>query len=127
MPDLGTIIRTIREAGINVPIMGGDFLRRPRPVQGRRAGLRQRDLLRYAQLPGTRRDPRHGATSWTSYKAKYNAEPDAVWVATGWDVVMILAQAMEKAGSTDGAAMAKAMEDTEFSLLTGKLNWSGIG
>ena len=59
------------------------------------------------------------------YKAKFNADPDAVWVATGWDVVMIMAQAMEKAKSTDGAAMAKAMENTEFSLLTGKLKWSG--
>jgi branched-chain amino acid transport system substrate-binding protein len=60
------------------------------------------------------------------YKAKHNAEPDAVWVATGWDVVMIIAQAMQKAGTTDGAAVAKAMETTEFSLLTGKLKWSGI-
>jgi branched-chain amino acid transport system substrate-binding protein len=37
---------------------------------------------------------------------------------------MILAQAMQKAGSTDGAAMAKAMENTEWNLLTGKLKWS---
>ena len=58
-------------------------------------------------------------------KEKFKAEPDAVWVATGWDAVMILAQAMQKAGSTDGAAMAKAMEGTEFNLLTGKLKWSG--
>jgi len=61
----------------------------------------------------------------TAYKAKFNAEPDAVWVATGWDAVMILAQAMQKAGSTDGAAMAKAMETMDFNLLTGKLKWSG--
>jgi branched-chain amino acid transport system substrate-binding protein len=37
---------------------------------------------------------------------------------------MVLAQAMEKAGSTDGAAVAKAMESMEFNLLTGKLKWS---
>jgi branched-chain amino acid transport system substrate-binding protein len=42
----------------------------------------------------------------------------------GYDAVKLLAQAMEKAGSTEGAAMAKAMEDTEFDLLTGKLDWS---
>ena len=47
-----------------------------------------------------------------------------MWVATGWDAVMILVEAMKKAGSTDGAAMAKAMESTQFNLLTGKLRWS---
>jgi branched-chain amino acid transport system substrate-binding protein len=31
---------------------------------------------------------------------------------------------MELVGSTDGAAMAKAMENHEFDLLTGKLVWS---
>jgi branched-chain amino acid transport system substrate-binding protein len=30
---------------------------------------------------------------------------------------------MEKAGSTDGAAMAKAMEDNTWDLLTGTLDW----
>jgi branched-chain amino acid transport system substrate-binding protein len=31
---------------------------------------------------------------------------------------------MEKAGTTDGAAVAKAMEETEFDNLTGHLDWS---
>jgi branched-chain amino acid transport system substrate-binding protein len=46
-----------------------------------------------------------------------------MWVATGWDVVHLLARAMELAGSTDGAAVAKAMEDNTFDLLTGKLDY----
>ena len=125
MPDLGTIIRTIREAGINVPIMGGDSYDDPGlfkavgPDYGSEIYFDTHSFL----APGVTPDM---ANFLDVYKAKYNAEPDAVWVATGWDVVNILAQAMEKAGSTDGAAMAKAMEDTEYSLLTGKLNWSGV-
>jgi branched-chain amino acid transport system substrate-binding protein len=35
----------------------------------------------------------------------------------------VLTGAMEKAGSTDGAAMAKAMEDNTWDLLTGELDW----
>jgi branched-chain amino acid transport system substrate-binding protein len=58
------------------------------------------------------------------YQKKYGKPVDTLWVATGWDAIMVLTQAMEKAGSTDGAAMAKAMENNEFSLLTGKLKWS---
>jgi branched-chain amino acid transport system substrate-binding protein len=37
---------------------------------------------------------------------------------------MILAQAMEKAKTTEGTEVAKAMEDLQFTLLTGKLDWS---
>jgi branched-chain amino acid transport system substrate-binding protein len=37
---------------------------------------------------------------------------------------MVLAAAMKAAGTTDGAAVAREMEDTEYNLLTGKLKWS---
>jgi branched-chain amino acid transport system substrate-binding protein len=123
MPDLGMIIRTIREAGITTPIVGGDSYDDP--------GLFQAVGEQYGN------DIYFDTHSWVSpdtspqmkqfldlYQAKYNAAPDAMWVVTGWDAVMILTQAMEKAGSTDGAAMAKAMEDNTFDLLTGKLDWA---
>ena len=42
----------------------------------------------------------------------------------GYDVVYVLKNAMEKAGTTDGAAVAKAMEQMEFDNLTGHLTWS---
>lgn len=58
------------------------------------------------------------------WQAKYNEAPDTAFVVTGWDTVNVLAQAMESAKSTDGAAVAKAMEDLTFDLLTGKLDWS---
>jgi branched-chain amino acid transport system substrate-binding protein len=123
MPDLGTIIRTIREAGITVPIVGGDSYDDPGLFKalGEKYGsdiyFDTHSFLAPGVTPGM-------DAFLAAYKAKYNSEPDAVWVATGWDAVMILTQAMQKAGSTDGAAMAKAMEGMEFNLLTGKLKWS---
>ena len=123
MPDLGTIIRSIREAGITAPIIGGDSYDDP--------GLFQALGEKYGSdiYFDTHSFLASGVTPEMEnflglYKAKYKAEPDAVWVATGWDAVMILVEAMKKAGSTDGAAMAKAMETTTYSLLTGKLTWS---
>jgi branched-chain amino acid transport system substrate-binding protein len=124
MPDLGTIIRTIREAGITAPIIGGDSYDDPGLFKalGEQYGsdiyFDTHSFLASGVTPEM-------ASFLTTYKAKYNAEPDAVWVSTGWDAVMVIAQAMEKAGSTDGAAMAKAMEGMQFNLLTGKLKWSG--
>jgi branched-chain amino acid transport system substrate-binding protein len=41
----------------------------------------------------------------------------------GYDVVMVLAEAMREVG-TDGAKMAKYMEEHTFDLLTGTLDWS---
>jgi branched-chain amino acid transport system substrate-binding protein len=59
-----------------------------------------------------------------AYKAKFNKDPEAVWIIPGYDVIYVLAKAMEKAGTTDGAAVAKAMEDMEFDNLSGHLDWS---
>jgi branched-chain amino acid transport system substrate-binding protein len=122
MPDLGMIIRTIREAGISVPIVGGDSYDDP--------GLFQAVGADYGS------DIFFTTHSWVSpdtsdqmkqfldlYEQEHGGPPDAMWVVTGWDAVMVLTQAMEKAGSTEGAAVAKAMEDNEFELLTGKLDW----
>ena len=41
----------------------------------------------------------------------------------GYDVVMVLAEAMRAVG-TDGDAMARYMEENTFDLLTGRLDWS---
>jgi branched-chain amino acid transport system substrate-binding protein len=122
MPDLGLIIRTMREAGITQPILGGDSYDDP--------GLFK------ALGPAYGNDIVFATHTWVSpdtspqmkefldaYQAKFGGPPEAMWAATGWDVVHILAGAMEKAGSTDGAAMAKVMEDNTWDLLTGSLDW----
>ena len=57
------------------------------------------------------------------YVDMHGKEPDTAFVATGWDTVMLMAEAIKAAGTTDGAAVAKALEDGEFKLLTGELNY----
>jgi branched-chain amino acid transport system substrate-binding protein len=57
------------------------------------------------------------------YKEYHGTEPDTSFVATGWDTIMLLAKAVEIAGTTDGDAVAKALEENEFDLLTGKLDY----
>ncbi|HLO33819.1 MAG TPA: ABC transporter substrate-binding protein [Anaerolineales bacterium] len=123
MPDLSMIIQTIRDAGISLPIMGGDSYDDPGLFKalGPKYGNNiifvthswmgpeaTQDMARFLQL----------------YQKKYGTPPETSFVATGWDVIMVFAQAMEQAKTTDGAQVAKAIENTEFSLLTGKLRWS---
>jgi len=54
----------------------------------------------------------------------YGEDPDTSFVATGWDTIMLMAEAVKIAGTTDGAAVAKALEESDFKLLTGDLSYS---
>ncbi len=123
MPDLATIIRTIRESGLNYPVVGGDSYDDPGlfSALGTQYGSDVYFVTHSFIAPGVTPDMQ---MFMDLDQKKYGKPVDTLWVATGWDAIMVLAQAMEKAGSTDGAAMAKAMETTEFNLLTGKLKWS---
>jgi branched-chain amino acid transport system substrate-binding protein len=123
MPDLATIIRTIREAGLTYPVFGGDSYDDPGlfSALGTQYGSDVYFVTHSFIAPGVTPDMQK---FMDLYKTKYGKDVDTLWVATGWDAVMVLTQAMQKAGSTDGAKMAKAMEDNTFNLLTGKLDWS---
>jgi branched-chain amino acid transport system substrate-binding protein len=122
MPDLGLIIRTMREAGITAPIMGGDSYDDPGLFQA--LGSQYGNDIVFATHTWVSPDTSPQMAEFlTAYEAKFGGPPEAMWAATGWDVVNILAGAMEKAGTTDGAAVAKAMEDNTWDLLTGQLDW----
>jgi branched-chain amino acid transport system substrate-binding protein len=122
MPDLGLIIRTMREAGITQPILGGDSYDDPGLFQA--LGEQYGNDIVFATHTWVSPDTSPQMAEFlTAYEEKFGGPPEAMWAATGWDVVNILAGAMEKAGSTDGAAMARAMEDNTWDLLTGELDW----
>lgn len=122
MPDLGLIIRTMREAGITAPILGGDSYDDPGLFQA--VGPQYGNDIVFATHTWVSPDTSPQMAAFLkAYEAKFGGPPEAMWAATGWDVVNILAGAMEKAGSTDGAAMAKVMEDNKWDLLTGQLDW----
>lgn len=123
MPDLALMIRTLRESGVTQPVVGGDSYDDPSLFEA--LGTQYGSEV-YFDTHGYLSDEANPKYSeWAAaYEKKFSKAPEAVWIMPGYDVVMVFAQAMEKAGSTDGAAVAKAMETTEYDLLTGKLKWS---
>ena len=122
MPDLALIIREIRSAGIEAPILGGDSY--DDPQLGKVLGSKFGNDISYATHSFLSDEAGDQIGEFLqAYQDEYNEEPDTALVTTGYDVVMLLAQAMEEAGSTDGAEVAKAMESMTFDLLTGKLDW----
>lgn len=122
MPDLALIIREIRSAGIDAPILGGDSY--DDPELGKVLGNKFGNEIAYATHSFLSDEAGDQVGEFLqAYQDEYSEEPDTALVTTGYDTVMVLAQAMEEAGSTDGAEVAKAMESMSFDLLTGKLDW----
>jgi branched-chain amino acid transport system substrate-binding protein len=123
MPDLATIIRTIRESGMNTPIVGGDTYDDPGLFEA--VGAQYGNDVYFVTHGFLSADSNPRVADFiTSYKTKYGKDPEALWIMPGYDVVYLLKKAMELAGTTDGAAVAKAMETNEFDNLTGHIKWS---
>lgn len=123
MPDLSLIIRTLRESGVTVPVMGGDSYDDPALFEALGTEYGSDVYFDTHGFMSDEGNPNYSEFA-AAYKAKFGDDPDALWILPGYDAVMVLAQAMEEAGTTDGAEMAKAMEETTFDLLTGELDWS---
>lgn len=122
-PDLSTILRQTRAAGIQTPIMGGDTYDDAELWAG--LGENLGNELYFATHAWMGPEAGEDVAEFLKlYVDKYGEPPAVGFTAMGWDAVMILAQAMEKAGTTDGAAVAKAMEELDFDLLSGNLHWT---
>lgn len=61
-----------------------------------------------------------------NYKKLYNTEANA-FAALGYDAAMIMIKAIEKAGSTDAAAIITALNATDYAGVTGKIGYAGSG
>ena len=120
--DIAVMIRALREVGYDAPVLGGDSYDDPaiHEALGDKLGNdiyfvthtwmgpeAHPDMPKFIQL----------------YEEMHGEAPDTSFVATGWDTIMLLAEAVKMAGSTDGAAVAKALEEGEFKLLTGELSY----
>ncbi|MDY0088210.1 MAG: ABC transporter substrate-binding protein [Coriobacteriia bacterium] len=123
MPDLALIIRTLRESGINQPVIGGDAY--DDPALWEALGTEYGSDVYYDTHCFMSNEANPNYEKWLAdYKKKFNKDPDTPMIMIGYDALMVLAQAMDKAGTTEGKAVAKAMEEMEFDLFTGRLDWS---
>jgi branched-chain amino acid transport system substrate-binding protein len=120
--DIATIIRSIREVGIDSPVLGGDSYDDTAifDALGERFGSDIYFVTHTWMGPEAHPDM---PAFIEAYEAMHGGSPETSFVATGYDTVMLMAQAVEIAGSTDGDAVAQALTSNEFDLLTGKLTY----
>jgi branched-chain amino acid transport system substrate-binding protein len=120
--DIAVMIRALREVGYDAPVLGGDSYDDPaiHEALGEKLGNEIYFVTHTWMGPESHPDmPKFIEL----YKEMHGEAPDTSFVATGWDTVMLMAEAVKMAGSTDGAAVAKALEEGEFKLLTGDLSY----
>jgi branched-chain amino acid transport system substrate-binding protein len=120
--DIAVIVRALREVGYDAPVLGGDAYDDPamHAALGKSLGNDVYFVTHTFMAPEAHPDMKKFIDLYTEM---HGAAPDTAFVATGWDTVMLMAEAIKAAGTTDGAAVAKALEDGEFKLLTGDLNY----
>lgn len=114
--EAGIIVRQARELGMNMPILGGDGWVGDALANGREALANTFISDHYS---GDNPDP-VVQNFVKSFRAKFGKEPDSI-AALSYDAVKVLADALTRAGSTDGPALRNALAATDVAGVTGRL------
>ncbi len=117
--EAGLIVAQARQLGINVPLFGGDGWEAPELIQIAGGQALENTFYSTHYSPEST-DPKVQAFV-KAFQAKFNGEvPDAM-AALGYDSAMVLADAIKRAGSTEGAKVRDALAATkDFPCVTGK-------
>jgi len=117
-PDkIGTIVKQFRDAGITQPILGGDAYDTPELVRVAGAATSDVYFTTHALLDEATGTERARAFI-AAYQAEYGAAPENAFAALGYDTVLLLADAIARAGSDDPEAILQALAVTT--------NWAGV-
>lgn len=117
--EAGLIVAQARQLGITVPLFGGDGWEAPELIQI--AGAQALENTFYSTHYSPEAADAKVQAFVAAFKAKFNGEvPDAM-AALGYDSAMVLADAIKRAGSTEGAKVRAALAATkDFPCVTGK-------
>jgi branched-chain amino acid transport system substrate-binding protein len=117
--DIGQIARQARDLGMKQPLVGGDGWESPKLIE---IGGEALEGCYYSNhyFPG---DPSPAVQTFVQkYKDRYGQTPDAL-AALAYDAARVLADAMKRAGNTEGQALRDAIAATNgFSGVTGVIN-----
>jgi len=116
--ETGLIAAQARELGITVPLLGGDGWDSPSLVEV--AGKAIEGSFFSNHFSNEDQSPKIQEFV-KKFQAKHGKTPDAM-AALGYDSAMILADAMKRAGTTEGKALRDAIAATkDFDGITGKI------
>ena len=122
--NIGPLVKQFRDAGITGPIVGGDGYDTPDLVKVAGAAAENVFFTTHALMDATAGT--EGIKKFMAdYKAEYGNDPENAFAALGYDTLMLMADAIKRAGSTDSAAVKSAIESTtNFPGITGAITFT---
>jgi branched-chain amino acid transport system substrate-binding protein len=121
--DDATFVRQAREAGITVPIIGGDAFDNPDLVKN--AGAKNTADVYFTTHMALTSDGGKVSKFIEAYKAEYGIPPENAFAGLGYDSVYLMVEAMNKASELSSKAINEAIFTiTNFQGVTGGANFS---
>lgn len=122
--DIGPAARQLRDAGLTNPIVSGDGADTPLLIEVAQEAANDVYFATHALI-----DPENGTDAvkafYEAYEAEYGRPPENAFAALGYDAVKLLADAIERAGSTEPEAIRAALAETEdFAAVTGVITFT---
>ncbi len=121
--EAGLTVKQVREAGLELPIVSGDGFDTELVTTVPGPKLAQ-DV--FFSTHTYREDTRPEVLAFISaYEKEYGRPPENAFAALGFDAVGLIADAVKRAGSTDGKPLAEALAATQgFKAVTGEITYS---
>jgi branched-chain amino acid transport system substrate-binding protein len=122
--DIGTILKQVRQAGITMPVIGGDGYDTPLLLEVGGESAEDTYFTTHAFM-----DAEGGTDAVKKFIAAYQAEygnaPENAFAALGYDTVYLIADAIKRAGSADPAAIKDALAQTSgLASVTGAITYA---
>lgn len=120
-PDFPAFLKQLRAAGITAQVLGSDGI--DSPTTFGLGDVAEGVVFSNAGFPS---EGSPLAAYEVAYEAKYGEPNDTVFTATGYDAMMVIAAAVEAAGSTQGADIRDAWDNLEnVQVATGTMTYKG--
>ena len=119
--EIGTIVKQVREAGMETPILGGDGYDTPQLLE--LAGDNARNVF-FTTHQGIYGDAPESKAFSDAFNKEYGKAPDSVFAALGFDGINLMADAITRAGDTNGEKIRDALgQTTGFKGATGEISY----
>ena len=120
--DIGPLVKQLRAAGVNQPIVGGDGY--DTPLLLGIGGAAANDVYFSTHVYMAEDGTDAVKAFYAAYKAAYGRAPENAFAGLGYDAVGLVAQAIAKAGSADPAKIRATLATTEnFAGITGTVSY----
>lgn len=118
IPDSAVFLRQLRQAGVTAPVLSTDGNGDAALLD---AGVNAIDGLTFSNSVCTAEGDPDIQAFYDSYNSRYGNDPSSYVAVIGYDEVYVVADAIERAGSAEPAAIIEQLASTDFTGISGQI------